>query len=43
MNGADYANAFADLACVVESLPKLPEPVRAGFLAMVRAVAGSTG
>ena len=32
-----------ELASVVESWSKLSEPVRAGILAMVRAVAGSEG
>jgi hypothetical protein len=35
--GAEYCPCDADLAVVVEAWPSLPEALRAGILAMIRA------
>ena len=38
-----HPTADPGLASVIDAWPKLPEPVRAGILAMVRASVGSDG
>ena len=42
-NGTVVAQTDTDLAALVAAWPTLPEPIRAGILAMVKAATGQRG